>query len=62
MWHSLLSEIPKGNFKALARAISLVENEVPGFEAFLQVIPTGNTPEQVLQVLRGQEKAPLLMH
>jgi len=44
MWHSLLSEIPKGNFKALARAISLVENEVPGFEAFLQDIPTGNTP------------------
>jgi LAO/AO transport system kinase len=44
MWQSLLSEIPKRNFKALARAISLVENEVPGFEAFLQAIPTGNTP------------------
>jgi LAO/AO transport system kinase len=44
MWQSLLSEIPKGNFKALARAISLVENELPGFDTFLQNMPTGNTP------------------
>lgn len=44
MWQLLLTEIQQGNYKALARAISLVENEVPGYEVFLQQLPAGDTP------------------
>jgi LAO/AO transport system kinase len=43
MWHSLSENIAKGNFKALARAISLVENEVEGFEQFLSELPNSHT-------------------
>jgi LAO/AO transport system kinase len=39
MWQQLLSGLQKGNIKALARAISFVENEQPGFEALLQALP-----------------------
>ena len=35
----LLKQIQEGNIKALARAISLVENEHPGYEALLQSLP-----------------------
>jgi LAO/AO transport system kinase len=34
----------KGDFKSLARCISLVENEVSGYEEFLQSLPTSTTP------------------
>ncbi|WP_438946266.1 methylmalonyl Co-A mutase-associated GTPase MeaB [Sediminibacterium sp.] len=44
MWHQLLERIQAGNFQAIARAISLVENEVEGHEAFLQSLPNGGTP------------------
>ncbi|MBH2004068.1 MAG: methylmalonyl Co-A mutase-associated GTPase MeaB [Sphingobacteriia bacterium] len=44
MWDQLLTGIIQGNSKSLARAISLVENEVPGFEHFLQQLPAGHTP------------------
>ena len=44
MWHQLLERIKAGNFQAIARAISLVENEVDGHEAFLQSLPNGHTP------------------
>lgn len=44
MWDQLLTGIIQGNVKSLARAISLVENEVPGFEVFLQQLPAGHTP------------------
>ncbi|WP_037369000.1 methylmalonyl Co-A mutase-associated GTPase MeaB [Sediminibacterium sp. C3] len=44
MWHQLLERIQAGNFQAIARAISLVENEVEGHEAFLQSLPNGHTP------------------
>lgn len=36
MWHKLLQEIRQGNIKSLARSISLVENEVEGYEVFMQ--------------------------
>ena len=39
MWQSILNDIKVGNFKILARAISLVENEVPGYEQLLQELP-----------------------
>jgi LAO/AO transport system kinase len=43
MWQSLLNHITEGNFKALARAISLVENEVNGYEQFLSELPNTQT-------------------
>ena len=36
MWHRLLTELQQGNTKAIARTISLVENEAPGHENFLE--------------------------
>jgi len=43
MWQSLLKNILDGNFKAIARAISLVENEVEGYESFLASLPNAST-------------------
>lgn len=36
-----MTGIRKGDSKALARCISLVENAVPGYESFLQQLPAG---------------------
>lgn len=44
MWQTLQQEIREGNQKSLARCISLIENEVPGYEEFLQTIPASSTP------------------
>ncbi|MFY7899465.1 MAG: methylmalonyl Co-A mutase-associated GTPase MeaB [Chitinophagaceae bacterium] len=44
MWQQLLQEISRENVKALARTISLVENEVAGYLRFLQELPTSSTP------------------
>lgn len=44
MWDQLLKDVIQGNQKSLARAISLVENKVQGYEAFLQQLPAGATP------------------
>lgn len=38
----LLKQIQEGNIKALARCISLVENEYPGFEELLQSLPVSS--------------------
>lgn len=43
MWQNYLSEIKSGNVKTLARLISLVENEFPGYETFLQSLPATST-------------------
>ena len=40
MWSQLLQQIQQHNFKALARCISLVENEVTGYQDFLANMPT----------------------
>ncbi|MFZ6022880.1 MAG: methylmalonyl Co-A mutase-associated GTPase MeaB [Bacteroidota bacterium] len=42
MWQQLLAGIQKQDQRSLARSISCVENEVPGFEDFLLQLPTGN--------------------
>ena len=42
MWQQLLQQIQQHNFKALARCISLVENEAVGFDDFLATLPTGS--------------------
>ncbi|MER3499360.1 MAG: methylmalonyl Co-A mutase-associated GTPase MeaB [Chitinophagaceae bacterium] len=39
MWQSLLKNIEAGDVKSLARAITLVENEQPGYEELLQQLP-----------------------
>ena len=42
MWQQYLQQIQQGNVKALARSISLVENEVPGYELLLQSLPSNS--------------------
>lgn len=44
MWQTLLQELQQGNFKSLARSISLIENEVAGYEEFLQSLLASSTP------------------
>ncbi len=44
MWQQLLTQIQQGNTKALARSISLVENEFEGHFTFLQNLPPSSTP------------------
>ena len=44
MWEQLRQNIIEGNTKALARCISLIENEVDGYEHFLQSLPVSDTP------------------
>lgn len=43
MWHELLKQIQQGDIKALARSITLVENEHPGYEELLQTLPPSQT-------------------
>ncbi|TDO26400.1 methylmalonyl Co-A mutase-associated GTPase MeaB [Sediminibacterium goheungense] len=42
MWQQLLTGIIQQDQRALARSISYVENEVPGYENFLSQLPAGN--------------------
>ena len=44
MWQHLKDGIIEGDFKSLARCISLVENDVPGADEFLQSLPAVSTP------------------
>lgn len=44
MWEQLKTGMTNGDTRSLARCISLVENEAPGYEAFLESIAFSNTP------------------
>lgn len=44
MWQQYLHKIQQGDVKALARCISLVENEVPGYELLLELLPSNSIP------------------
>jgi LAO/AO transport system kinase len=44
MGNEYLQRIGKGDYKALARCISLIENEVAGYETILEELPTLHTP------------------
>jgi LAO/AO transport system kinase len=44
MWQQLKQSILGGDVKALARSISLVENEVEGYEELLEALPPSTTP------------------
>ena len=43
-WSTYLSSIQQGDSKALARVISLIENEESGYENWLASLPNKNTP------------------
>lgn len=43
MWPELLQQIERGDTKALARSITLVENEHPGYEDLLRSLPSAST-------------------
>jgi LAO/AO transport system kinase len=42
-WQEQLRQIQQGDVKTLARTISLVENEYPGYESLLQLLPASDT-------------------
>jgi LAO/AO transport system kinase len=44
MWPQYLQQIQNGDVKALARCISLVENEVTGYEELMQLLPPSSIP------------------
>jgi LAO/AO transport system kinase len=44
MWKQLLTDIQNGSNKSLARCISLIENEVSGYEELLQSLPSPAVP------------------
>ena len=41
-WAELLSSLQQGDIRALARCISLVENEYPGYEELLRELPASS--------------------
>jgi putative protein kinase ArgK-like GTPase of G3E family len=55
MWQELLKQLQEGDIKTLARCISLVENEQPGYEELLQrslVLPALREPEKAHSLIR----------
>lgn len=44
MWQQLSSSIQHGDIRAIARCISLVENEAEGYEQFMKGLPSSSTP------------------
>lgn len=47
-WQDLLRQIQQGDVKALARSISLVENEQPGYETLLRSLPA--SPAKIIGI------------
>jgi LAO/AO transport system kinase len=43
MWQELLQQVRQGDTRALARCISYIENEQPGYEKLLESLPPGAT-------------------
>src|SRR3954464_15784981 len=43
-WQSLLTQLQQGEMKAIARSISLVENETPAYETLLEALPATSVP------------------
>jgi LAO/AO transport system kinase len=44
MWQQQLTEIKQGNSKTIARCISIIENELTGYETLLEQLPSSTTP------------------
>lgn len=47
MWQQLAERIKNGDSKALARGVSLIENEVEGYEELLQALPGKNNAKVI---------------
>lgn len=43
LWNDQLEHLRKGDFRSLARVISLVENEAEGYENFMRQLPTSSS-------------------
>ena len=43
MWQEYLQQVRQGNIKTLARCISLIENEYPGYQELLQLLPASSS-------------------
>jgi len=50
MWQDLKEQIQNGNVKALARSISLVENEAEGYETLLQSLPATDSTAKIIGI------------
>lgn len=48
MWQQLLDQLQQGDAKALARCISLIENEQPGYEELLKSLPA--SPARIIGI------------
>ncbi len=48
MWQQLFNQIQQGDAKALARCISLIENEQPGYEELLKSLPA--SPAKIIGI------------
>ena len=48
MWQDLLHQMQQGDIKSLARSISLVENDQPGYESLLQSLPA--SPAKIIGI------------
>jgi len=48
MWQQLLDQIQQGDAKALARCISFIENEQPGYEELLKSLPA--SPAKIIGI------------
>ena len=44
MWQTYLLDVLNNNFKAIARCISLIEIEAPGYTGFLESLPSNHIP------------------
>ena len=44
MWQSTIEKITAGDYRALARCISIIENEADGYETLFENIPATATP------------------
>lgn len=50
MWNALLTAVAAGDTRSLARAISLVENEVEGYSPFLASLPPNPNPCPIIGI------------
>ena len=46
-WKTLLENTVAGDYKTLARGISLIENEVAGYDEMLQLLPDNGKPKVI---------------
>ncbi len=60
MWQQQLQQLQTGDRKALARLLSFIENEQPGYEELLSSLPAGTTPVMGITGPPGAGKSTLV--